>query len=151
MMRLLPLFSLLFIACALLSSPVSARDDAAIVADVMAADQARGAALLAADTQALDRLLANDLYYTHSDGKLETKAIHLGTITDGLRYERFVTSDLHGHVISPEVVILTGKMDQKKLKAGKSSESKLMFQAVWRHETTGWRLAGMQTAVIPKK
>jgi ketosteroid isomerase-like protein len=139
------------LTCVLTASSLLARDDASIVAEVIAADQARGTALLAADTQALDRLLADDLFYRHSDGKQETKAIHIGTITDGLRYERFITSELRGHVISTEVVILTGKIDQKKLKAGKASEGQLMFQSVWRHESTGWRMAGMQTAVIPKK
>ncbi len=127
-----------------------ARAESPEVEAVLAADRARGAALLAADTKALDALLAEDLHYTHSTGKLETKAIHLGTIKDGLRYEKFVTSDVQGQVIVPGVVVLNGKLDQRKVSNGKGSDSSLMFHSVWRKDPSGWRMVSMQTAVLPK-
>ncbi len=138
----------LLLGCAGLFGATSDISERAIAA-VIAADNARGAALLAADTAALGRLLADDLRYTHSTGKIETKAIHLATITNGLRYEKFVTSDLQGQLIAPGVVVLTGKMDQRKNTNGKISAGILMFHAVWRDDAGGWRLVSMQTAVIP--
>ena len=105
--------------------------------DVIAAcwpPAARSAALLAADTKSLDRLLADDLRYTHSNGKVETKAIHIDAFAGGLRYARFQTSNLHGHVISPDVVVLTGSIDQRKGVPEKWKDYRLLFHAVWRKD-----------------
>lgn len=145
--RLLQFIAFFFITSAA-SLFASSADDA--VAAVLAADKARGAALLAADVKALDRLLADDLRYTHSNGMLETKAIHIGTFTAGLRYERFETSKLHGQVIAPGVVVLTGVINQRKGTAGKWTDfNNLLFHAVWRLDAGSWRLASLQTAVPP--
>src|SRR5882724_3531976 len=144
-----PKLLLALITAACFSSALFAVSDDSIVAEVIAADHARGSALLAADTKALDKILAADLRYTHSTGKLETKAIHIGTLTDGLRYERFVTSNLHGHVVTPDVVGLTGKIDQRKGTPGKWTDNNLLFQAVWRHNTGTWQLVSLQTAAPP--
>lgn len=145
--RLLRLVALLFATAVAPLFASSANDP---VAAVLAADKARGAALLAADVKALDRLLADDLRYTHSNGMLETKAIHIGTFTSGLRYERFETSKLHGQVIAPGVVVLTGSINQRKGTAGKWSDfNNLLFHAVWRLDAGTWRLASLQTAAPP--
>ncbi|HUS33955.1 MAG TPA: nuclear transport factor 2 family protein, partial [Verrucomicrobiae bacterium] len=61
---------------------------------VKAADLARGAALRSADTNALNKILADDFKYTHSSGYLETKAIHIKSFIDGLHYSRFQTTDV---------------------------------------------------------
>ena len=145
--RSLRLIALLFVSSTTSLFAVSADDDA--IAAVLAADQARDAALLAADTKALDRLLADDLRYTHSNGHLETKAIHIATFVNGLRYARFETSNLHGHVITPDVVVLTGIIDQRKGVAEKWTDFHLLFHAVWRKEAGAWRLASLQTAAPP--
>ena len=51
--------------------------------DLEQADNARYAAMLNADTGALDRLLADDLVYTHSDGSSDSKTQYLGAIRSG--------------------------------------------------------------------
>ena len=123
-------------------------EDAAITA-VMAADKARGAAMLATDTNALKALLADDLKYTHSTGKLETKETHIQSYVDGLRYSRFETSNVVGHVITPDVVVLNGIIDQRKGTAGKGTDFHLLFHAVWRKKNGAWQLASLQTAAPP--
>ena len=145
-LRWLPLTVICLLAAV---SPLAAAstDDTAITA-VLAADQARGAALLAADTNALRALLAEDLRYTHNNGKIETKAIHIGSFVDGLRYASFKTSNLVGHVITPDVVVLTGIMDQRKGVSEHWTDYHLLFQAVWRKTAGVWQLASMQTAVL---
>lgn len=146
-LRLLSLTACLFASATTLLFAASAGD--AAIAGVLAADQARSAALLAADAKALDRLLAEDLRYTHSNGKVETKAIHIGAFAGGLRYARFQTSNLHSHVISPDVVVLTGNIDQRKGVAEKWKDYQLLFHAVWRKDADGWRLASLQTVAPP--
>jgi ketosteroid isomerase-like protein len=123
----------------------SAEDDAIVA--VLAADQARAAALVAADTNALNRLLADDLRYIHANGTVETKAIHVGGFAKGLRYESFKTSNLVGHVITADVVVVTGTIDQRKGAAGKMTDYHLLFQAVWRKKAGAWQLVSLETAI----
>ncbi len=113
---------------------------------VFAADRARADAMVKGDLKALDALLADDLRYTHSNGRVETKAAHLGTFADGLRYGYYRTGNLHGHPITADVVVVSGVIDQRKGKPGKMADKKLFFQAVWRKEAGAWRLASLQTA-----
>ena len=147
--RLYPITLSILAASLFASSTFAASADDEAIAAVLAADQARGAALLAADTNTLAAVLADDLRYTHSDGKLETKSIHIGTIINGLRYSRFKTSNVVGHVITPDVVVLNGIIDQRKGVAGNWTDYYLMFHAVWRKKSGSWQLASMQTATLP--
>ena len=108
----------------------------------MAAEKARGIALRAADLKALDALMADDCRYTHSSGKVESKKDHIDTFVQGLRYERFITSGIHGHAVTPDVVVLNGQIEQRK-------DLKLLFHSVWRRENGAWRLVSLQTASTP--
>ena len=56
--------------------------------EVVRAEKAWAAALLKGDAQALDRLLAPDLIFTHANGVVEDKGVLLGNIRSGaLRYQ----------------------------------------------------------------
>ncbi len=134
---------------ALLIAPLFAKDDKADISAVIAAEKARGVAILSADLKALDALMADDCRYTHSSGKVESKKDHIDTFVNGLRYERFITSGIHGHSVTPDVVVLNGRIDQRKGVDGKMTDLNLFFQSVWRREATGWRLASLQTALAP--
>ena len=149
-MKIPQLFCFAMISMFGLASPLfaaSAEDDA--IAAVLTAEKARGAALLAADTNAMRTLLADDLRYIHSTGLVETKTTHIGSFVNGLRYERFVTSNLVGHVITPDVVVITGSIDQRKGPAGRMADNKMIFTAVWRKTDGAWKLAAMQTVIPP--
>jgi hypothetical protein len=142
------LLSLVFSALALL--PVHAADsqDAAINA-VLMADKLRAAAMLSANTNALKEILADDFKYTHSTGFLETKQKHIQSYVDGLRYTKFQTTNVVGHAITPDVVVLNGIIDQTKGTNGKMTDYHLLFQAVWRKKGANWQLASLQTAAPP--
>jgi len=116
---------------------------------VLAADRARGAALLAADTTTLGSLLAADFNYTHSNSKQETKAAHIESFRQGMRYAKFKTSALRAHVITPEVVTLNGIIEQTKGPVGAMTDLRLLFLAVWRKTSDHWQLTTLQTAVPP--
>lgn len=118
---------------------------------MLAAEAARGDALRRGDVTALAGLLSDDLRYIHSTGKLETKADVLSSFAEGrTAYERFETSDLHATTITPEVVVLSGRIDQRKLTRGTWGDAKLLFHAVWRKESGQWRLVSLQTAMPPE-
>jgi hypothetical protein len=144
MLRFIQLAAL---ATAIVCRASLAADDAGAAAK--AADLARGAALRAADTNALSRILADDFKYTHSTGYHETKAIHIKSFVDGLRYAQFETTNVVAHVITPDVVVLNGVLDQSKGVGGKMTDYHLLFHSVWRKNGEAWQIASLQTAAPP--
>jgi ketosteroid isomerase-like protein len=133
----------------LVCAPLFAQAGKAEIAGAIAAEKARGVALLAADVKALDAIMADDCRYTHSSGKVESKKDHIDTFVQGLRYERFITSGIHGHAVTPDVVVLNGRIEQRKGVGGNMTDLKLFFHSVWRREAGAWRLASLQTASTP--
>jgi ketosteroid isomerase-like protein len=70
-------------------------------------------ALMRQDKAALDRLIADDLVYTHAGGKTQNKAEYIESVTTGpSRYESFTDSDTKIRVYG-DVAILTGNVDVK--------------------------------------
>ncbi len=114
------------------------------------AEQARRTALLTGDVRALEALLADDLHYVHSGGSVENKRVIMDMFsTKKLAYERFDLSRLEAREITPEVVVVTGSIDQRKVINGKATDLKLLFQAVWRLDAGAWRQVALQTARPP--
>ena len=141
-MKILPLLGLL----ALL--PLAHAADPA--AEVIAAEQARRTALLQGDAPALAALLADDLRYIHSTGKVETKADVLdGIARKAVAYERFELTQLAARLVTPDVAVLTGAIDQRKFSGGKWGEVRMLFHAVWRRDAGGWRQVSLQTQRVP--
>jgi ketosteroid isomerase-like protein len=71
------------------------------------------AALIKQDKAALDRLLADDLIYTHASGKSQTKAEYIEAVTNGpSRYESFNQTDTRIRVYG-DLAILSGYVDVK--------------------------------------
>lgn len=119
-------------------------------AEVIAAEQARRTALLAGDATALAALLAEDLRYIHSSGKVETRADVLdGIARKAVVYERFDLAQLAAHLVTPDVAVLTGAIDQRKFSGGKWGEVRMLFHAVWRRDNGAWRQVSLQTLQVP--
>ena len=140
------LFTVAFVSLAAIStSHAGANADA-----VVAAEKARDVALLSGDAASLANILSDDLRYIHSNGYLETKRVIVDDLASKkLVYERLDTSDLVADEITPDVVVLSGKIDQRKLANGRWTELRLLFQAVWRIEAGTWRLVNLQTVLPP--
>ncbi|MBL9214831.1 MAG: nuclear transport factor 2 family protein [Opitutaceae bacterium] len=141
--------SLLLLLGILSASSMQASDS--VTRAVIAGEKARNAALLAGDVNAVAAVLADDLRYIHSTGKLESKADILKAVTaKTLAYQRMETLNLNVAEVTPGVAVLTGTIDQRKLTpTGSWTDAKLLFQAVWRLDGGAWRLVAMQTALPP--
>jgi hypothetical protein len=119
-------------------------------AAVIAAEKERNSALVAADLPAIANLLSDDLRYIHSNGKLETKQNVLDSYAaKKTAYEWMRTSDLVADELTPDIVVLSGKIDQRKLGGAGWQNLVLLFQGVWRNESGTWRLVNLQTALPP--
>lgn len=138
----------LFCFAAMVGAIAAKADDA--VAAVVARDVQRGEALLRGDAPALADIYSDALLYTHSNGRVETKAEFVGALADkSLTYHQFLTEFVNGSQITPDVVVLRGRIDQRKTVQGKPGTAKLFFTSVWRRESGTWRMIAMQTAMIP--
>ena len=119
-------------------------------AAALAAEEARGAALRSHDSAALAMVLSDELRYIHSTGKIETKADVLQGLREGrVAYERFVTSDVHAAAVADKVVVLSGRIDQRKVTDRRGVDLQLLFHAVYRNEDGVWRQVSLQTALPP--
>lgn len=97
----------------------------AITASVFAADPADGVREAAAgwrqgaikqDKAALERFLADDLVYTHGNGKHQSKAEYIADVTKGpSHYESFTESGTNIRLYG-RIAVLTGLVDVKPAK-----------------------------------
>lgn len=117
--------------------------------ELLAADLARFAAMVDADLPALDRLLAEDLTYTHTDGRVESKAEFLAAVgSGGLDYQTIerqeVTARLYG-----DTAILTGVAAIGVALGERRAQVRLRFTSVYVRGADGaWRLAAWHSAAL---
>jgi ketosteroid isomerase-like protein len=117
---------------------------------VRAADEARYAAMIAQDFAALDRLLADDLLYTHSNAVTDTKAEYLAALRSGkYRYKAArcegVTVRIHG-----TTAIVNGRGFLEVDVEGAPRSLANAFTNVWVRAPEGWRMTAWQSTPVPQ-
>lgn len=121
-------------------------DDATILAGVKAADDARVAAMVAADAKQLDAILSDDLYYGHSSKLVENKAEHIASLTTRrLVYRKMDFQSRDFSLVAPGVALAKGRA---LVEVGSILTIFLVdinFLAVWRLENQRWRLQAWQS------
>jgi hypothetical protein len=126
-----------------------ARADTA--AEVMAADSARTAALIAADRAALDASLAKELRYVHSNGLVQDRATYLDAAVGGaMTYTTITPVQRQVRELSPQVALLTGNNHVAVVLNGKPLQADVLYTAVYVHEGAGWKLTAWQSTPAPK-
>ena len=139
----------MFIASAIVLILASGQQTTAADA-VRAAESQRLRALVTADYAALDRLLADDLTYTHSTAKLDTKATYLEPLVSGrTRYQSLEPSDVQVRVYGTTGVV-TGILRSVALVAGKESRTDMRFTNVWVRRDGRWQMVAWQSTRLPE-
>ena len=116
---------------------------------VRAAESQRLRALVTADYAALDRLLADDLTYTHSTAKVDTKATYLEPLLAGrTRYQSLEPADVQVRIYGTTGVV-TGVLRSVALVAGKESRTNLRFTNVWVERDSRWQMVAWQSTRLP--
>jgi ketosteroid isomerase-like protein len=120
--------------------------DDALVPFVLALEEQRCAATTQRDVAALERLLAEDLIYTHSSGRVETKAAFLESIRAGNpRYHRIERSDVVVRIYHDVVAVVTGVARFTVTLNGQDKVSFARFTNVWTRADAGqWRFSAWQ-------
>jgi ketosteroid isomerase-like protein len=120
-------------------------------AEVLAAEEARYSAMVAQDFAALDRLLADDLLYTHSNAVTDTKAEYLAALRAGkYRYRAVrregVTVRIHG-----DTALVNGRSFIDVDVDGVPRSLANAFINVWVKTPQGWRMSAWQSTPLPPK
>lgn len=118
------------------------------VAEVLAADDARYAAMIARDFAALGQLLADDLLYTHSTAVTDTKTAYLAAVQSGkYRYKHArregVLVRVHG-----TTAIVHGSLTIDLDVDGEPTTLRNVFLSVWVKTEGGWQMAAWQSLPV---
>jgi len=123
---------------------------------VLAAEEWRRQALLSADLEALQVLLADALVYVHSTGASDSKDSYLAKLRSGsLRYQALQFEDLQARGVGQagDAVVVTGRMVAEVLKDGQPRAVRSLFMTVWTRAPgtapVPWQLCAHQGTPLP--
>jgi len=107
---------------------------------VLAADDARLAALIDADADALDRLFADELVFVHANGRQDDKPGFLAHTRSGHIHYRSIARGEHTVTVTGSVAILYATVNVEVTVAGEARTSPVRYMGVWTKRPAGWQL-----------
>jgi ketosteroid isomerase-like protein len=118
-------------------------------AQVIALDRERMDAMARKDIARLNDVLADDLIYTHSSARLDTKQSLIGNMQSGATvYTAVVPSDVVARDLGDSVV-LTGIAAISVISAGKPNSFKVRFMDVYANRGGRWQMVAWQSTRLP--
>lgn len=117
---------------------------------VLKAAQDLAQAQMKKDRAALDRLLGDDIIYSHSNGMTETKAKHIEATMRPVavsNYEKIELSDVKISVYG-KTAVLTCKALYAVNNAGKKADNHLTMLQTWVQRGSGWQLVARWTTRV---
>jgi hypothetical protein len=119
---------------------------------VIQAENDRFAAMVKADRAALEKLLADDLTYTHTTALFENKAQFIASVTSGkIDYVSIVPSEPDWKVrISGNTAIVNGVAAINVIDTGKDIKIKVRFSTVHTNRGGTWQLQSWQATRFPQ-
>jgi len=112
-------------------------------------EQRRWAALVDGDLDELDRLFAEKMTYTHSNGIVDTKQSYLGALREGtFRYVAIDVTESASHDFG-SVVVVTGRAVATSESAHGRLVSPLRYTGVWSSDDDGrWRFVAWHSCPV---
>lgn len=119
------------------------------IAELAALEDRRYAAMQAADIEALDDLLHDQLIYSHSTGGMDTKEEYLAALRDKVSIYKSVVRDGQTVRVTGDVglVFHHAVIDAEHKGADLHLDNRLL--AVWVRDDGVWRLLAIQSGAIP--
>lgn len=125
-------------------------DNAAAAAAVIAADDERIRATLAADVDALRGLYAEDLVYVHASGAQDTRASLLANVKEGpVRYRDLRREQARVRVFG-DTAVMNGSFTADVVMNGVDRSFPASFTSVWVRHSHGWNMAAWQATPVRK-
>jgi ketosteroid isomerase-like protein len=108
-------------------------------------DRRRMAAMVSLDTTELDQLLADDLVYTHSSAKVDSKASLMQAMTGGTNaYTALEPADLTARQVG-DVVLVNGTAAMTVSLSGRPTSFRVRFLDVWTERNGAWQMVAWQS------
>jgi len=127
----------------------SPSDTKAIEAELLRLEDERTRATIDGNNAVLERLMSDDIVYTHSNGRVDTKASFIAAIVRGTtKYRRVQRRDVAVSV-RDGFAFLTGGVEIDVEAGGQLRHLNLRFSNVWERAAQGWRQILWQTTPIP--
>ena len=112
-------------------------------------DKKRMAAMAQKDVVTLNALLADDLVYTHSSARLDTKQSLIGAMESGRTvYTAVVPSDVKAQDLG-DTVVLTGNARISVNSGGNAMNFGVRFTDVWVNKGGQWQMVAWQSTRTP--
>jgi hypothetical protein len=145
-MRRLVLFAMM-----LALAPVVSAQMGKVEQQVLQAETDRFAAMVKGDRAALEKLLADDLTYTHSTALLENKEQFLKSVTSGnIDYVSIVPSEADWKIrVNGNTAVVNGLAAVNVIDTGKDRKIRIRFTTVQANRGGAWQLLAWQSTVVP--
>lgn len=116
---------------------------------VLKADNARFAAMLKADAAALERLLADELSYTHSNAAVQDKKAFIDDIKTGkIKYLTIDVTDQKARVYG-DMAIVTGAAAVHVIQNGNDLTIKIRYTDAHVNRAGAWQMVAWQSTRMP--
>ena len=116
---------------------------------VLDTEQHRFACMIAKDTASLEKLLADDLMYIHSNSMVENKQQHLSAISAGKIVYQSMKREAPSVRFYGKIAICNGSIQVKGLLNGNPFDVQMLYTAVYKKQGKNWLLANWQTTRRP--
>lgn len=119
--------------------------------ELLRLDEERSRAMLAADAATLERLMADEIVYTHSSGRLDSKRSFITSLTGGaVKYRRIDRKEAKA-TLRDGFAVLTGAVEIDVETGGRLLNLNLRFLNVWERTPKGWQqIAWQSTPIAPR-
>ena len=112
-------------------------------------DKQRMDAMAKKDLAALNALISDDLVYTHSSARLDTKQSLLDNMeSGGTVYTSVVPSDVKAQDLG-DTVVLTGSCKISVMSQGRPNSFGVRFTDVWANKAGKWQMVTWQSTRTP--
>jgi ketosteroid isomerase-like protein len=113
-------------------------------------DRKRMGAMAQKDIATLNAVLADELIYTHSSARLDTKQSLVGAMQSGATvYTSLEPSDVTAQDFG-SVVVLTGKARISVVSSGKPNSFSVRFTDVYANKGGQWQMVTWQSTRVPE-
>lgn len=141
----------LLLTCLALTFAVAPLRAASDPAAWRAADDARVQAMISADPAKLAAAFSDELLYVHSNGKADTKASFVESLTTGKsKYNSITYEQRDFREVAPGLVLMNGRCRVLLGKAAPFTELHLSYLAAYRLEKGSWRFLAWQSCKMPE-
>jgi ketosteroid isomerase-like protein len=113
-------------------------------------DKKRMSAMAQKDVATLNTLLADDLVYTHSSARLDTKQSLIGAMESGSTvYTSVEPSDVKAQDLG-DTVVLTGSCRISVMSGGRPNSFGVRFTDVYANKGGRWQMVAWQSTRLPE-